>query len=77
MKRIILTAVVCLGVCVPLTGRSIAPAAESWFEIKSDTFTVWANANDGNTRTLLWQLEQMRHVAKTRRERTRTRTRHP
>jgi tetratricopeptide (TPR) repeat protein len=63
MKRAFLTALVCLGLCMPLTGRTSTPA-DNWFEIKSGNFTVWANANDGNTRTVVWQLEQMRHVAK-------------
>lgn len=38
--------------------------SEKWFEIESPNFTVWANANDGSTRTLVWQLEQIRNVAK-------------
>jgi tetratricopeptide (TPR) repeat protein len=46
----------------PHTGHA---AAESWFEIRSANFTVLANANDGPTRTVLWQLEQIRNVAKT------------
>ena len=35
-------------------------AADQWFEFRSAHFTVWSNAGDGNTRTLLWQLEQVR-----------------
>lgn len=63
MKHAFLTALVCLALGSSPLGRESA-AADNWFEIKSANFTVWANANDGNTRTVIWQLEQMRHVAK-------------
>lgn len=62
MQRALLTAAVCLVLSAVSTHRTSA-MAENWFEIKSSNFTVWANANDGNTRTLIWQLEQIRHVA--------------
>ncbi len=63
MKNTLLLVLVCLLlVCAP-PGRTSA-AAENWFEIKSPNFTVWANANDGATRSVVWQLEQVRHVAK-------------
>jgi hypothetical protein len=42
------------------TAASAAP--EKWYEIKSPHFTVWSNADDGNTRKLVWQLEQIRSV---------------
>lgn len=42
-----------------------ASAAEKWFEIRSPNFVAWSDANDGPTRTLIWQLEQLRNVAKT------------
>jgi tetratricopeptide (TPR) repeat protein len=48
-----------------LVASGAVAAADTWFEIKSPNFVVWANANDGNTRTLIWQLEQIRSVVKT------------
>lgn len=39
--------------------RAIA-AADNWSEVKSPHFTVWSNTSDGTTRTLVWQLEQIR-----------------
>jgi tetratricopeptide (TPR) repeat protein len=48
-----------------LLSTHAAAAPESWFEIKSPHFTVWATANDGNTRTLVWQLEQVRSALAT------------
>lgn len=59
MKR-----VVCAAACVlllasaPTGAKAVAP--EKWFEIKSPHFTVWSNADDRNTRKLVWQLEQIR-----------------
>jgi tetratricopeptide (TPR) repeat protein len=38
-------------------------AADTWVEIKSPNFTTWAQANDGATKTLVWQMEQMRSLA--------------
>ena len=35
-------------------------AADPWSEVKSAHFKVVSNASDGNTRTLVWQLEQVR-----------------
>lgn len=64
MKRLCLAAAACLTL-VALVSDRITAAAEHWFEIKSPNFTVWADANDGATRTLVWQLEQIRNVAKT------------
>lgn len=63
MKNSVLVAVVCLLV-VSSFGERPSAAAENWFEIKSPNFTVWANANDRATRTVVLQLEQIRHVAK-------------
>src|SRR6185436_3336713 len=40
-------------------------APDSWFEIKAPHFTVWSTANDGNARTLVWQLEQVRSALAT------------
>jgi tetratricopeptide (TPR) repeat protein len=63
MKR--LSAAAVLFLCLTaLPGAVVQAAAEKWFEIKSSNFTVWANANNGSTRTLIWQLEQMRNVAR-------------
>lgn len=63
MKNTVWLVVVCLLVVCSSRERTSA-AAENWFEIKSPNFTVWANANDRATRTVVWQLEQVRHVAK-------------
>jgi Flp pilus assembly protein TadD len=63
MKRLCSAAVLCLS-ATALTPDVTQAAADQWFEIKSANFTIWANANDGNTRTLVWQLEQVRNVAK-------------
>ena len=57
-----------LPVVVVLCGLAAArpsALAETWFEIKSPNFTVLANANDGSTRTLIWQFEQIRNVTRT------------
>jgi tetratricopeptide (TPR) repeat protein len=62
MKHLLCTAAVCLGLAaVPQSARI---SADPWFEISSPSFRFWAEANDGATRTLVWQLEQIRHVAK-------------
>ena len=58
MKRVF--AAVCLTVLGVSALPHVAAADERWFEIKSPHFTVWSNAPDGNTRTLVWQLEQIR-----------------
>jgi tetratricopeptide (TPR) repeat protein len=64
MKNTFLLIVVCL-LFVSSSSERTSAAAENWFEIKGPNFTIWANANDGATRTVVWQLEQVRHVAKT------------
>ena len=64
MKRQFLAALLCV-VFVAASSLPSGAAADSWFEIKSAHFTVWANANDRATRTLVWQLEQIRNVART------------
>src|SRR5437870_9991061 len=53
-----LTATIFLCLCLGLTPSALG--ADGWVEIKSPHFTIWSVANDGNTRTLLWQLEQVR-----------------
>ena len=40
-------------------------AADSWIEVKSAHFTLWSNASEGATRTLAWQLEQIRSAVTT------------
>ena len=40
-------------------------AADEWTETRSAHFTIWSNAGDGQTRDLLWQLEQIRFAVKT------------
>jgi hypothetical protein len=35
-------------------------AADNWIEVKSKNFTAISNAGERSTRTLVWQLEQMR-----------------
>jgi tetratricopeptide (TPR) repeat protein len=54
---------VAVGLCVVLlsftTARAVG-AADTWTEVKSPHFTVWSNAGDGATRTLVWQFEQIR-----------------
>lgn len=60
-RRVFATVVVCLLVAA-LPART---HASDWHELKTDHFTIWAEANDGATRTLAWQLEQIRTVART------------
>jgi tetratricopeptide (TPR) repeat protein len=48
-------------VCLIATGVAIRlSAADQWFEVKSAHFTVVSNGSERNTRTLVWQLEQVR-----------------
>jgi tetratricopeptide (TPR) repeat protein len=46
--------------CVFLAAPRAAAAADQWSELKTPHFTVISNASDGNTRSLAWQLEQVR-----------------
>jgi TPR repeat protein len=46
----------CLALGHPVTAR------QDWIEVKSGNFTVMSNAGERNTRTLVWQLEQIRNV---------------
>ncbi len=62
MKRILLFAIVFLTVLTPARGRA---AAETWTEMKSAHFTVWSSAGEGQTRDLLWQLQQIRFAVST------------
>ncbi len=45
--------------------RSAESADDAWVEIKSAHFQVVSNASEGSTRTLTWQLEQIRGVIAT------------
>ncbi len=48
------------SLAVALSIAVIAAAESSWIELKTAHFTVVSNAGDGNTRTIAWQLEQVR-----------------
>lgn len=61
MRHLILAAAAC-ALTAPAPARA---AAADWHELKTGHFTIWAEADDGATRTLAWQLEQVRHVATT------------
>lgn len=63
MRHLIVATAVC-ALTAPAPARAAAAAAD-WYELKTGHFTIWAEADDGATRTLAWQLEQMRHVATT------------
>jgi tetratricopeptide (TPR) repeat protein len=63
MRRVSLLAILCLG--LSLSSISSARAAGTWFGITSPNFEIWAESNNGPTRSLVWQIEQVRHVAKT------------
>jgi hypothetical protein len=49
-----------LGLCLLLVAPPTSNAADQWNEMKSAHFTVISNAGDRSTRTLVWQLEQVR-----------------
>jgi hypothetical protein len=49
-----------LAIVLILATRSTATAADQWSELKTPHFTVISNASDGNTRSIAWQLEQVR-----------------
>jgi len=61
MRYVITTALV----CVLTAALPVRAAAADWYELKTPHFTIWAEADDGATRTLAWQLEQIRTVATT------------
>ena len=42
--------------------HSAGAADEAWVEMRSAHFQVISNAGEGSTRTLTWQLEQIRNV---------------
>jgi TonB family protein len=49
-------------VAVQSAVHSAGAADEAWVEMRSAHFQVISNASEGNTRTLTWQLEQIRNV---------------
>jgi tetratricopeptide (TPR) repeat protein len=51
-----------LAACLCLLSTGASGAADQWSEVKSAHFTVISNASDGDTRTLAWQLEQVRSL---------------
>lgn len=51
--------------CVFLAAPRVAAAADQWSELKTPHFTVISDASDGNTRSLAWQLEQVRSTMAT------------
>jgi hypothetical protein len=65
MRRVLMLVSLAVFILCALSGARVLAVAETWFEIKSPNLTVLANANDGSTRTLIWQFEQVRNVAKT------------
>jgi tetratricopeptide (TPR) repeat protein len=60
-----------LGIMFALLGAADFPGApalaraEQWIEVKSPNVTVTSSAGAGNTKTLAWQLEQVRSAVKT------------
>jgi hypothetical protein len=57
----ILTAVLVLAFLILGPARPLQ-AADTWIEVKSAHFVVVSNAGERSTRTLVWQLEQVRAV---------------
>ena len=49
-----------LSVCAAALTAAPARADDKWIEMKSPHFTVTSNGGEGATRTLAWQLEQIR-----------------
>ena len=58
-------AAVVLGGAVVSLGASAVARAEQWIEVKSPNVTVTSSAGGGTTKTLAWQLEQVRSAVKT------------
>ncbi len=54
-----------LAVATLFAGMPAGAAAEQWIEVKSPNVTVVSSAGGGPTRTLAWQLEQVRVAVKT------------
>ncbi len=54
-----------LAIGLLLAAPTTAAAADQWSELKTPHFTVISNASDGNTRSLAWQLEQVRSTMAT------------
>ena len=64
MTRVALLWLSCVGLSIGLAPVRVS-AAETWIEVKSPHFTILSNASDGSTRTLAWQLEQIRSALTT------------
>jgi tetratricopeptide (TPR) repeat protein len=54
-----------LGTAVISLGAEPVARAEQWIEVKSPNVTVTSSAGGGSTKTLAWQLEQVRSAVKT------------
>jgi tetratricopeptide (TPR) repeat protein len=63
MKRLSLVVITAVTVFLAADTRATV-AAPTWFEIRTPNFVVWADENNGPTRALVWQMEQIRNVAK-------------
>jgi tetratricopeptide (TPR) repeat protein len=59
------TLTACLAGALLATGTRPLEAADQWIEVKSAHFVVTSNAGDGSTRTIAWQLEQIRSAIAT------------
>ncbi|HSC28897.1 MAG TPA: hypothetical protein VLD67_16595, partial [Vicinamibacterales bacterium] len=53
-----------LAACLAMCWSARAGAADDWIEVRSPHFTVVSNAGERATRTLVWQLEQVRSAMK-------------
>ena len=61
--RTLKTAGIALSAAIVLfAARPTESADDNWFEMKSAHFALMSNASEGATRTLTWQLEQIRGV---------------
>jgi tetratricopeptide (TPR) repeat protein len=59
------TLTACLAGALLAIGTRPLGAADQWIEVKSAHFVVTSNAGDGSTRTIAWQLEQIRSAIAT------------
>jgi len=58
-------AATCIASTLFAVGTRPLAAADQWIEVKSAHFVVTSNAGDGSTRTIAWQLEQIRSAIAT------------
>ena len=54
-----------LGAAIVSIGAPAVAGADQWIEVKSPNVTVTSSAGGGSTKTLAWQLEQVRSAVKT------------